>query len=172
MIITTTITFSDSSISSTSEGDHNHSKKRFKNPKPDYSSGDKISSLSDGDPYEVNLVLRAAGRMKTTEYLLHRSISSFADQLQTNFTSDLRQILHIVFLMDISPSWVHYRVGSLIKSTPNSSSKQYRTHSQLWRRLQRNMLFNFNTLFRIWPDQICWCVSRLFCPSTERLERK
>lgn len=66
------------------------------------------SSLSDGDPHEVSLALRAAGRMKfkNTENLLHRlfvCIAGVADQLQTNFASDLRQILRSVFLMNTSP---------------------------------------------------------------------
>lgn len=42
-----------------------------------------------------------------TENLLHRlfvCIAGVADQLQTNFASDLRQILRSVFLMNISPS--------------------------------------------------------------------
>ncbi|XP_055680873.1 lateral signaling target protein 2 homolog isoform X1 [Lutzomyia longipalpis] len=72
------------------------------------SSGDTSSSQSDGDSHEITLALRAAGRMKfkSVENLLHRlfvCIAGVADQLQTNFASDLRQILRSVFLMNESP---------------------------------------------------------------------
>ncbi|GAB0090647.1 Lateral signaling target protein 2 homolog [Sergentomyia squamirostris] len=72
------------------------------------SSGDTSSSQSDGDSHEIALALRAAGRMKfkSVENLLHRlfvCIAGVADQLQTNFASDLRQILRSVFLMNESP---------------------------------------------------------------------
>lgn len=43
---------------------------------------------------------------RSTENLLHRlfvCIAGVADQLQTNFASDLRQILRSVFLMNVSP---------------------------------------------------------------------
>lgn len=44
---------------------------------------------------------------RSTENLLHRlfvCIAGVADQLQTNFASDLRQILRSVFLMNVSPT--------------------------------------------------------------------
>ncbi|XP_055853485.1 lateral signaling target protein 2 homolog [Episyrphus balteatus] len=121
-----------SSSSSTSEGSRNHSKKRSKNPKPDnHSSGDTTSSMSDGDPHEVNLALRAAGRMKfiSTEYLLHRlfvSIASVADQLQTNFASDLRQILRSVFLMNMSPSQDEIEIPEKNTKDPTSELFEFR----------------------------------------------
>ncbi|TMW51374.1 hypothetical protein DOY81_003557 [Sarcophaga bullata] len=54
-------------------------------------------------------VLRSSGRtkFKHTENLLHRlfvCIAGVADQLQTNFAFDLRQILRSVFLMNMSPA--------------------------------------------------------------------
>ncbi|XP_061397574.1 lateral signaling target protein 2 homolog [Musca vetustissima] len=54
-------------------------------------------------------VVRSGGRMKfkNTENLLHRlfvSIAGVADQLQTNFAFDLRQILRSVFLINMSPA--------------------------------------------------------------------
>uniref|UniRef100_T1P8Q4 Lateral signaling target protein 2 homolog n=1 Tax=Musca domestica TaxID=7370 RepID=T1P8Q4_MUSDO len=54
-------------------------------------------------------VVRSGGRMKfkSTENLLHRlfvSIAGVADQLQTNFAFDLRQILRSVFLINMSPA--------------------------------------------------------------------
>ncbi|XP_037712547.1 lateral signaling target protein 2 homolog [Drosophila subpulchrella] len=62
------------------------------------------SSLSD----DVSLAMRnttARLKFKSTENLLHRlfvCIAGVADQLQTNFASDLRQILRSVFLMNMS----------------------------------------------------------------------
>ncbi|XP_017039001.1 lateral signaling target protein 2 homolog [Drosophila ficusphila] len=69
-------------------------------------SGDTsaASSLSD----DVSLAMRnttARLKFKSTENLLHRlfvCIAGVADQLQTNFASDLRQILRSVFLMNMS----------------------------------------------------------------------
>ncbi|KAH8306421.1 hypothetical protein KR018_010908, partial [Drosophila ironensis] len=69
-------------------------------------SGDTsaASSLSD----DVSLAMRnttARLKFKSIESLLHRlfvSIAGVADQLQTNFASDLRQILRSVFLMNMS----------------------------------------------------------------------
>ncbi|XP_055908894.1 lateral signaling target protein 2 homolog [Eupeodes corollae] len=123
-----------SSSSSTSEGSRNHSKKRSKNhttQKPDTSSGDTASSLSDGDQHEVNLALRAAGRMKfiSTEYLLHRlfvSIASVADQLQTNFAADLRQILRSVFLMNMSSSQDEIEIPEKNTKDPTSELFEFR----------------------------------------------
>ncbi|XP_036323028.1 lateral signaling target protein 2 homolog isoform X2 [Rhagoletis pomonella] len=72
------------------------------------------SSLSDGvvdahqQPNEVNQAIKVSTRkrFKTIENLLHRlfvCIAGVADQLQTNFAADLRQILRSVFLMNMSP---------------------------------------------------------------------
>ncbi|XP_017082884.1 lateral signaling target protein 2 homolog [Drosophila eugracilis] len=69
-------------------------------------SGDTsaASSLSD----DVSLAMRnttARLKFKSTENLLHRlfvCIAGVADQLQTNFASDLRQILRSVFLINMS----------------------------------------------------------------------
>ncbi|KAH8338476.1 hypothetical protein KR059_006393, partial [Drosophila kikkawai] len=69
-------------------------------------SGDTsaASSLSD----DVSLAMRnttARLKFKSTENLLHRlfvCIAGVADQLQTNFASDLRHILRSVFLMNMS----------------------------------------------------------------------
>lgn len=54
------------------------------------------------------MAIRAAGRIKfkTTENLLHRlfvCIAGVADQLQTNFAADLRQMLKSVFVINSSP---------------------------------------------------------------------
>lgn len=93
---------------------------RRKSKSADSSSSSSNSSLSlsscdtsscqseEGDPQEVALAIRAAGRMKFkgTENLLHRlfvCIAGVADQLQTNFASDLRQILRSVFLINTTP---------------------------------------------------------------------
>ncbi|EDV30421.2 uncharacterized protein Dana_GF22946 [Drosophila ananassae] len=73
---------------------------------PSQASGDTsaASSLSD----DVSLAMRnttARLKFKSTENLLHRlfvCIAGVADQLQTNFASDLRQILRSVFLMNMS----------------------------------------------------------------------
>ncbi|XP_055389244.1 lateral signaling target protein 2 homolog [Condylostylus longicornis] len=86
------------------------------------SSGDTTSSLSDGDPHEVDLALRAAGRMKfkSTESLLHRlfvCIAGVADQLQTNFASDLRQILRSVFLMNTTPVQENVKISEKSKDS-------------------------------------------------------
>lgn len=87
--------------------------------------------MSDGDPHEVNLALRAAGRMKfiSPEYLLHRlfvSIASVADQLQTNFASDLRQILRSVFLMNMSPSQDEIEIPEKNTKDPTSELFEFR----------------------------------------------
>ncbi|XP_064553107.1 lateral signaling target protein 2 homolog isoform X1 [Drosophila montana] len=64
------------------------------------------SSFSD----DVSLAMRnttARLKFKSTENLLHRlfvCIAGVADQLQTNFASDLRQILRSVFLINMSSS--------------------------------------------------------------------
>ncbi|KAI9554213.1 hypothetical protein GHT06_019485 [Daphnia sinensis] len=67
------------------------------------------------DDEEIALALQAAeiasrnqirGRFKSSEDLIHRlfvCISGVADQLQTNFASDLRAILKAVFLINASP---------------------------------------------------------------------
>lgn len=68
------------------------------------------SSSASNDP--MQLALRASTRLKADSYRvsenqLHRlfvCIAGVADQLQTNFASDLRQILRSVFLMNMSPS--------------------------------------------------------------------
>lgn len=109
-----------SSRSSHHRHHRHHSKKRSK--KQDTSSGDTSSSLSDGDPREVTLALRAAGRMKfkSTESLLHRlfvCIAGVADQLQTNFAPDLRQILRSVFLMNTTPSKEEIDIPAKTKDT-------------------------------------------------------
>ncbi|XP_054734198.1 lateral signaling target protein 2 homolog isoform X2 [Anastrepha obliqua] len=73
------------------------------------------SSLSDGavdvhqQPNEVSQAIKVATRkrFKSIENLLHRlfvCIAGVADQLQTNFAADLRQILRSVFLMNMSPA--------------------------------------------------------------------
>ncbi|KZS21854.1 Zinc finger FYVE domain-containing protein [Daphnia magna] len=68
------------------------------------------------DDEEIALALQAAeiasrnqirGRFKSSEDLIHRlfvCISGVADQLQTNFASDLRAILKAVFLINASPT--------------------------------------------------------------------
>lgn len=71
------------------------------------SDSDDISSISDADSQDTNLALYANGRnkFKSVENLLHRlfvCIAGVADQLQTNFASDLRQILRSVFLMNMT----------------------------------------------------------------------
>ncbi|XP_075150825.1 lateral signaling target protein 2 homolog [Haematobia irritans] len=63
------------------------------------------SSLLDDN----KTIIRSGGRMKfkNTENLLHRlfvCIAGVADQLQTNFAFDLRQILRSVFLINMSPA--------------------------------------------------------------------
>lgn len=53
------------------------------------------------------LILVFLSLFRSTENLLHRlfvCIAGVADQLQTNFASDLRQILRSVFLMNTTPS--------------------------------------------------------------------
>ncbi|KAM8705005.1 hypothetical protein ACLKA7_009460 [Drosophila subpalustris] len=71
---------------------------------PPSADSSTASSLSD----DVSLAMRnttARLKFKSTENLLHRlfvCIAGVADQLQTNFASDLRQILRSVFLMNMS----------------------------------------------------------------------
>ncbi|XP_030370063.1 lateral signaling target protein 2 homolog [Scaptodrosophila lebanonensis] len=66
------------------------------------------SSLSDTNQADVSLAMRSTTarlKFKSTENLLHRlfvCIAGVADQLQTNFASDLRQILRSVFLINVS----------------------------------------------------------------------
>ncbi|XP_067618857.1 lateral signaling target protein 2 homolog isoform X2 [Eurosta solidaginis] len=60
-------------------------------------------------PNEVSQAVKVATRkrFKSIENLLHRlfvCIAGVADQLQTNFAADLRQILRSVFLMNMSPT--------------------------------------------------------------------
>ncbi|XP_062536060.1 lateral signaling target protein 2 homolog [Armigeres subalbatus] len=67
------------------------------------------TSSTNGEPsQDVAIAIRAAGRIKfkTTENLLHRlfvCIAGVADQLQTNFAADLRQMLKSVFIINSSP---------------------------------------------------------------------
>lgn len=78
------------------------------------SSSSSSSSSSSGNsttgdaPQEVVMAIRATGRIKfkTTENLLHRlfvCIAGVADQLQTNFAADIRQMLKSVFIINSSP---------------------------------------------------------------------
>ncbi|XP_055638086.1 lateral signaling target protein 2 homolog isoform X2 [Toxorhynchites rutilus septentrionalis] len=75
------------------------------------SSSSSSSSSSNGGEdatKEVAMAMKAAGRIKfkTTENLLHRlfvCIAGVADQLQTNFAADLRQMLKSVFIINSSP---------------------------------------------------------------------
>ena len=72
------------------------------------------------DDEEIALALQAAeiasrnqirGRFKSSEDLIHRlfvCISGVADQLQTNFASDLRAILKAVFLINASQVMLVY----------------------------------------------------------------
>ncbi|XP_053690578.1 lateral signaling target protein 2 homolog [Sabethes cyaneus] len=67
------------------------------------------STVTSGDgSQDVALAIRSTGRIKfkTTENLLHRlfvCIAGVADQLQTNFAADLRQMLKSVFVINSSP---------------------------------------------------------------------
>ncbi|XP_058456990.1 lateral signaling target protein 2 homolog isoform X2 [Malaya genurostris] len=72
------------------------------------SSSNGGNSAGDETTQEVALAIRTAGRVKfkTTENLLHRlfvCIAGVADQLQTNFAADLRQMLKSVFIINSSP---------------------------------------------------------------------
>uniref|UniRef100_A0A0K8TSC6 Lateral signaling target protein 2 homolog n=1 Tax=Tabanus bromius TaxID=304241 RepID=A0A0K8TSC6_TABBR len=103
---------------------HKHHPRKYSKlqNKQDTSSGDTSSSLSDGDSHEIALALKAARRtvFKNTENLLHRlfvCIAGVADQLQTNFASDLRQILRSVFLMNTSPPQEEIQITSKSKDT-------------------------------------------------------
>jgi len=78
------------------------------------SAASESCSQADQDDEEIALALQAAeiasrnqirGRFKSSEDLIHRlfvCISGVADQLQTNFASDLRAILKAVFLINAS----------------------------------------------------------------------
>ncbi|XP_055588231.1 lateral signaling target protein 2 homolog [Uranotaenia lowii] len=70
-------------------------------------TGEGVSG-STAETQEVAMAIRAAGRIKfkSTENLLHRlfvCIAGVADQLQTNFAADLRQMLKSVFVINSSP---------------------------------------------------------------------
>lgn len=61
---------------------------------------------------------------RSTENLLHRlfvCIAGVADQLQTNFASDLRQILRSVFLMNVSPPPEEIEISISDKSKDSTS---------------------------------------------------
>lgn len=61
---------------------------------------------------------------RSTENLLHRlfvCIAGVADQLQTNFASDLRQILRSVFLMNVSPPIEEIEIDIGSKSKDSTS---------------------------------------------------
>lgn len=67
------------------------------------------SSAADDPLHLANARLKSLtdSHQRITENLLHRlfvCIAGVADQLQTNFASDLRQILRSVFLMNMSPA--------------------------------------------------------------------
>lgn len=67
--------------------------------------------------------------IRSTENLLHRlfvCIAGVADQLQTNFASDLRQILRSVFLMNISPSIEEIEMNIDEKSKDSTSLFEFR----------------------------------------------
>lgn len=78
-------------------------------PSSGHQSESSSGNSSTGDAaQEVAMAIRAAGRIKfkTTENLLHRlfvCIAGVADQLQTNFAADLRQMLKSVFIINSSP---------------------------------------------------------------------
>ncbi|CAO1419653.1 unnamed protein product [Diamesa serratosioi] len=74
------------------------------NSTPTFSS----NSITIDHTKEVGIAMQATGRtkFKSTENLLHRlfvCIAGVADQLQTNFATDLRQILRSVFLINCTP---------------------------------------------------------------------
>ncbi len=116
-------------VTSTDQGRTGPAVERRKNDEGDTSSCSSSSSAcgtsSDSssvtsaasecqDDEEIALALQAAeiasrnqirGRFKSSEDLIHRlfvCISGVADQLQTNFASDLRAILKAVFLINAS----------------------------------------------------------------------
>ncbi|XP_057375013.1 lateral signaling target protein 2 homolog [Daphnia carinata] len=118
-------------VDSTDQGRTGPAVERRKNDEGDTSSCSSSSSAcgtsSDSssvtsaasecqDDEEIALALQAAeiasrnqirGRFKSSEDLIHRlfvCISGVADQLQTNFASDLRAILKAVFLINASPT--------------------------------------------------------------------
>ncbi|XP_031632974.1 lateral signaling target protein 2 homolog [Contarinia nasturtii] len=101
----------NSSHSSSSKTSSGNTRKRLARRRTTRNTEEKVSIsstsciYSEGDPQDV---WHSSGRMKfkSTENLLHRlfvCIAGVADQLQTNFASDLRQILRSVFLMNVSP---------------------------------------------------------------------
>lgn len=71
-------------------------------------SNSPTGSPSSVDSYEISLALNAKGSnyiSALAKQLLHKlfvSISGIADQLQSNFASDLRQILKLVFILHTS----------------------------------------------------------------------
>ncbi|XP_021710220.1 lateral signaling target protein 2 homolog isoform X1 [Aedes aegypti] len=89
------------------------SSKTYSNCDTSPSSGNQsecssTSSTTGESSQDVAMAIRAAGRIKfkTTENLLHRlfvCIAGVADQLQTNFAADLRQMLKSVFIINSSP---------------------------------------------------------------------
>lgn len=72
------------------------------------STNASLTTGSSVDSYEISLALNAKGSnyiSETAKELLHelfKSISGIADQLQSNFASDLRQILKLVFILHTS----------------------------------------------------------------------
>ncbi|XP_017873365.1 PREDICTED: lateral signaling target protein 2 homolog isoform X2 [Drosophila arizonae] len=79
-------------------------------PAPEQTPGSADTSNASSFSDEVSLAMRSTTarlKFKSTENLLHRlfvCIAGVADQLQTNFASDLRQILRSVFLINMSSS--------------------------------------------------------------------
>ncbi|EDW83064.2 uncharacterized protein Dwil_GK22512 [Drosophila willistoni] len=79
-------------------------------PEPELVSASADNSTASSLSDDISLAMRnttARLKFKSTENLLHRlfvCIAGVADQLQTNFASDLRQILRSVFLMNVSSS--------------------------------------------------------------------
>ena len=118
-------------VANTDQGRTGHAVERRTNDEGDTSSCSSTTSSACGtnsdsssvtsaasecqDDEEIALALQAAeiasrnqirGRFKSSEDLIHRlfvCISGVADQLQTNFASDLRAILKAVFLINASP---------------------------------------------------------------------
>ncbi|KAJ6637724.1 Lateral signaling target protein 2 like [Pseudolycoriella hygida] len=98
---------SSSSRSTSRKKTHSKIHSKQEHHTSDTYSSDDISSISDADSHDTNLALYPDGRIKfkSVENLLHRlfvCIAGVADQLQTNFASDLRQILRSVFLMNMT----------------------------------------------------------------------
>ncbi|KAL5283961.1 ZFYVE28 family protein [Megaselia abdita] len=81
---------------------------------------EKDRLIEERERIEREKLMSARMKFKNTENLLHRlfvCIAGVADQLQTNFASDLRHILRSVFLMNISTS----EEEEAPKETENSS---------------------------------------------------